>query len=159
ELEDTMRYGVVGRLRACVVALAVAGVSLFALTGGASAETYSAGNTTQFVEAVSKANANPGANTIILTGGSYGPLSTLRFTNTTGLQTVEGPASAPGAKIAGSGVEPFPSELFVIQNGVSVTFSNLSVAFGGGSGVPAILDAGTLNVEKSTISGNKGVGV
>src|SRR5262249_7085863 len=104
-------------------------------------------------------NANPGANTIVLTGGSYVPLSTVTFTNTTGLQTVEGPTSAPGAKIVGTGVEPFPSELFVIKPGVSVTFTNLSIAFGGGLGVPAILDSGSLNVEKSLISGNRGAGV
>jgi hypothetical protein len=134
-------------------------VSSFALAAAASAETYSASNATQFAEAVSKANANPGANTIVLSGGSYVPLSTVAFTNTTGLQTVEGPASAPGAKIQGTGVEPFPSELFVVKQGVSVTFDNLSISFGGGLGVPAILDAGSLNVEKSVISGNSGAGI
>jgi HYR domain len=154
-----MTYGVVTRLRACVAALAVVGVSLFALTGSASAETYTASNTTQLEEAVAKANATTGANTIVLSGGGYLPLTTLRFTNTTGLQTIEGPSARPTAKLEGTAVEPFPSELFSIGAGVSVAFKKVLVSHSGGPGAPAIEDIGNFTVEDSTIAGNKGIGV
>ncbi len=154
-----MRYGIVARPRACAAALAVASAALLALASGASAETYTASNTAQFVEAVSKANANPGANTIVLAGGVYLPTATLTFTNTTGLQTVEGPSSAPEAKLEGGAVEPFPSELFAINASVSVTFKDVGIGHGGGPGVPAINDFGTLEVISSAIAGNTGPGI
>src|ERR1039458_783537 len=111
-----MRYRFLTRLRPLVAALAVTGVSLSVLAGGASAETYKVKSTAEFVEAVAKANANSGANTIVLASGAYLPEQTVTFTNTTGLQTVEGPSGAPNvkleaAKLEGTAVEPFPSEL------------------------------------------------
>jgi hypothetical protein len=141
-----------------VAALAVVGVSLFVLTGSASAETFTASNTTQLEEAVAKANATTGANTIVLSGGSYLPLTTLRFKNTTGLQTIEGPSSRPTAKLEGTAVEPFPSELFSIQAGASVAFKKVLVSHAGGPGVPAIEDVGSLSLEDAMVAGNKGIG-
>jgi hypothetical protein len=142
-----------------VAALVVAGVSLFALTGSASAETFTASNTTQLEEAVVKANATTGANTIVLSGGSYLPLTTLRFKNTSGLLTIEGPSSRPTAKLEGSAVEPFPSELFSIAAGASVAFKSVLVSHSGGPGVPAIEDIGSLDLEAVTVAGNKGIGL
>jgi len=154
-----MRYGIVARPRACACVLALAGASLLALAGGAIAETYKVSNTQQFVEAVGKANANPGANTIVLASGAYLPSATQTFTNTTGVQTVEGPTSFPPAKLEGGAVEPTFAELVVIKPSVSVTFKNIEVSTGGGSGNPAIDDFGTLDIENSTIAGNNGAGV
>jgi hypothetical protein len=59
----------------------------------AGAETYSASNTAQFAEAVAKANANSGANTIKLAAGGYQPESVVRLTNTSGTLTIEGPTT------------------------------------------------------------------
>jgi hypothetical protein len=154
-----MRYGSVACLRALAAALGVIGASLLVLAGAAGAATFPAGNTAQLEEAVSKANATSGANTIVLSAGAYLPITTLTLTNTSGLQTIEGTTTAPPAKIEGSAVEPFPSELFEIDPSVSVEFKNLEIAHGGGPGVTAIGDFGSLDVESSTIAGNTGVGV
>src|SRR5215831_291275 len=154
-----MRYGIVSLPRWYVAVLAVALAWLLALAGGAQAETYKVTNTTQLTEAVSKANANPGANTIQLAGGAYAPLETLTLTNTTGVQTVEGPTTAPTAKIEGGQVAPIEAELFVLKAGVAATFKNVEETTGGGKGLPAIDDFGTLVVESSTLAGNNGPGV
>jgi hypothetical protein len=111
------------------------------------------------MEAVTKANAEPGANTIQLAAGTYLPTTTLTFTNTTGVQTVEGPTTFPGAKVEGGQVEPVPSELFVLKASVAVTFKNVAATTGGGNGKAAIDDAGTLVLESSTLAGSNGPGV
>jgi streptogramin lyase len=155
-----MSYRFLTRLRPLVAALAVTGVSLSVLAGGASAETYKVKSTAEFVEAVAKANVNSGANTIVLASGAYLPEQTVTFTNTSGLQTVEGPTGAPNvkvesAKLEGTAVEPFPSELFVIASKASVEFKNVVITHGD----PGIVDQGTLDIESSTVGGNVGTGL
>ena len=154
-----MKSGILSRPRECAAVLAAAGLLWLAFAGKAAAETYHASTTAQFVEAVTKANANPGANTIVLTAGAYLPEKTQTFTNTGGVQTVEGPTAFPPAKLEGTSVTPFPSELFVINTGVSVTFKRVAISTAGGSGVPAVDDFGTLTVESSLVAGNNGPGV
>src|SRR5580658_8131849 len=121
-----MRYGFVAHLRVALVAFAVAAMSLAVLTTGASAATYNVKNTAELEAAVASANADSGANTIVLAGGSYVPDKTLALTNTSGVQTIEGPSSAPSVRgtsaiINGSSVVPFPSQLFKVELGVSAT--------------------------------------
>jgi sugar lactone lactonase YvrE len=140
-------------------ALAVVAASSLTLASGASAKTFNVSNTEQFVKAVTEANGDLEANTIVVAGGTYLPEATVTFTNTSGLQTIEGPASTPGVKLVGSGVSPFPSELFVIEAKVSVTFKKVQIATGGGPGVPAVLNRGTLGLEASTVSGSSGTGI
>jgi HYR domain/Right handed beta helix region len=150
------------RLRGCVAALAVVGASLLAVAPSAGAETFKAETTEQFEEDVAKANANGTANTIVVQGGVFIlPLKTMSFTNKSGVQTIEGPTAIPGAKLEGSAVEPFPSELFLINEGVSVTFKDVLVSHSGGEGAPAIeeLTGGKLTLENSTVAGNKAIGV
>src|SRR5262249_34796807 len=150
-----MRYGIVALPRWCGGALAVALVCLLALAGRARAETYLASNTAQLVEAVGKANANLGANTIKLAGATYLPTATLTFTNTTGVQTVEGPTTLPAARVDGGQVEPLGSELFALKASVAVTFKNVDETSGGGSGVaPAVDDFRPLVVGRSTLAGD-----
>jgi streptogramin lyase len=153
-----MRYRIVSLSRTCLMALAVTGASLLVLAGVASAETYKASNTEQFVEAVSKANANSGPNTILLTSGGYTPKATVVLTNTTGLQTIEGSPSAPATTINGADVEPEPSEVLKVKEAVSVKLKNVVVTTAGGAAVPAIDDSGTLEIERSTL-GNNGADV
>ena len=161
-----MRYGLVARLRPLAAALVVVGVSLSVFAGAASAETYNANSTAQLEEAVSKANANVGANTIALKGGvEYLPEKALKFTNTSGLQTVEAPSGSPAVKgqtallVGTSLAEPF-TELIILEPKVAVTFKNVEITHGGGSGgVPAIADSGTLGIENSTVAGNTGPGI
>jgi Right handed beta helix region len=165
ELEDRMRYGFMAHLRACAVALAVAGASLSVLAGAANAATFNVSNTEQFVSAVSSANANKEANTIVLAGEVYLPLETVTFTNTSGTQTIAGPSGTtrlPPAKIDGADAknkEGENAELFVVNPGATVTFKDVEIAHGGGPGVQAISDAGTLSVENSTVAGNNGDGI
>jgi len=167
-----MRYGFASRLRACAVVLAVAGASSLMLAGGASAATFNVSNTTQLEEAVSKANGNAQANTIVLASGAYLPETTLAFTDTSGVQTVEAsPGSpsleGPNTKLEGSNVQPYPSELFVVSPGVSVIFKYVEISHAGGGVAPAISDAsktgtstgGTVTIENSLVAGNTGPGV
>ncbi len=137
---------------------------MLVLAGGASAATYKASSTAQLEQAVSEANASSGANTIVVAGGAYAPTKTLTFTNTSGPLTIEGPAGSPSvrgetATLAGSGVEPFPSPLFVTNEGVSVTFKDVQMSTAGGNGVAAIEDFGNVTVESSAVVGNSGSGI
>ena len=132
---------------------------LLAFASAASAETFNVSNTEQLAEAVTKANANATANTIVLASGSYVPGSTLTLTNTKGVQTIEGSVTSPGATLNGAAVEPFPSEILLISSGVSAKLKRLSVTTGGGAATPAIDNKGTLEVESALIGGNNGPGV
>jgi hypothetical protein len=159
-----MRYGFVAHLRVALVAFAVAAVSLVVLTSGASAATYSVKNTAELEAAVASANANSGANTIVLAGGSYVPVKTLALTNTSGVQTIEGPSSAPSvrgstAQVSGSSVEPTFDQLFIVNLSVSATIKNLEIGASGGLGTSAIEDIGSLTIENTTLEGNLGSGV
>ncbi len=158
-----MRYGFVAHLRIAVL-FAVAAVSVAVLTPEASAATYSVKNTTELEEAVVKANANSGANTIVLAGGSYVPKKTLALTNTSGVQTIEGPTSAPtvrgqSALIAGSSVEPTFDQVLIVEAGVSAAIKNLEIGASGGLGTPGIEDIGGLTIESTTLEGNTGSGI
>jgi hypothetical protein len=154
-----MSHAFLARSRMLAGALAVVGASSLALASGASAATFSVSTTKQLEEAVGSANANTEKNTIVVAGGSYLPAATVKLTNKSGLQTIEGPTGTPPARLEGSSVEPFPSELFVIEAGVSVTFKNVEIGTGGGVGIPSVVDNGTLALEGSTVAGNKGTGV
>ena len=81
---------------AYLAALVLVGASLLALPAPASAETYTASNTSEFETAISKANTNPGSNTIVLKAGTYTPLAPVMLTNTGGTQTIEGPPAPAG---------------------------------------------------------------
>jgi lysophospholipase L1-like esterase len=75
------------------------------------------------------------------------------------VQTIEGPAARPAAKLEGGAVEPFPSPVIAVRAGASLTLKNLQESTGGGSGVTAVDDFGTLEIESSTLAGNDGSAV
>jgi hypothetical protein len=155
-----VQTGVRGR-RAVGLAVAVAGFLCTFGASGAGAATFNVESTAEFVAAVGKANAHAEANTIVVKKGSYLPGATLTFANTGGVQTIEGPAGSPtvegaAAGLEGSSVEPFPSELFVVKKGVSVTFKNVEISHAGGAGAPVIKDSGVLDIESSAVLGNVG---
>jgi Divergent InlB B-repeat domain/HYR domain/Right handed beta helix region len=159
-----MRYGFVAHLRVVLVACAVAAVSLVVFASGASAATFNVKNTAELEAAVVSANGNSAANTIVLAGGSYVPVKTLALTNTSGVQTIEGPTSAPSVKgtsalISGSSVEPTFNQLFIVNGSVSATIKNLEIGASGGLGTSAIEDIGSLTIENTTLEGNTGNGV
>ncbi len=159
-----MRYRFIEHLRIALVAFAFAAVSLAVLTPGASAATYNVKNTAELETDVTSANADKEANTIVLASGSYVPVKTLALTNTSGVQTIEGPASAPSVRgstaiVSGSSVEPFPSQLFIVNPSVSATIKNLEIGASGGLGTSAIEDSGNLTIESTTLEGNTGDGV
>jgi len=140
-----MRYGFGAHLRAALFAFAVAAVSLAVLSAGASAATFNVSNTAELEAAVSTANGNSQANTIVLAGGTYVPGKTLALTDTSGAQTIEGPSSAPSvrgktAEVIGSSVQPFPSQLFIVNLSVSATIKNLEIGASGGANTAAIED-------------------
>jgi hypothetical protein len=147
-----------GMVRCWAVSVSIAGLSLLTACT-ASANTYTASNTAEFETAIASANANPGANTIELATGVYSPRKKVTFTNKGGTLTIVGATSAPGVTLNGGSVQPFPSELLEIGEGVSVALRNVTVTTGGGSGVVAISDLGNLEIEDSTIAGNNGAGI
>jgi hypothetical protein len=145
------------RLRASVVVIAVAGsFALSGATGRAAAATYHAGNGASLSAAVAAANASSSPSTIELSAGTFLPTSTLTIG---GDVTIVGPSSAPGARLQGGSVEPFPSAPLVVESRAKLTLWNLDLSVGGGAGAPAIDDFGALDLESSTLSGNKGPGV
>jgi hypothetical protein len=154
-----MRHAFLARSRICAAALVTGGALLLALTGTASAETFTVGSAIQLEEAVQAANGNCAANTIVLTPGPYLPSKPLMFSDTCGPQTVEGPSHAPEAVIDGGAEEPEHPELIEIAAGASVTFKDVVVDHGGGGAAAAIEDSGTLNLEASTVGGNRGSGL
>jgi hypothetical protein len=148
------------KLTVAVACLGMLGAS------AASAETFKVSTSKQLEEAVTKANANGVANTIELAAGAYLPTKSLVFTNTGGAQTVAGPAgtigvATPGVQVNGGSVTPVAGvsehELFLVNEGVTVTLKHVVVTSGGeAGGSPGIEDRGTLDVENATISGNLG---
>jgi Right handed beta helix region len=142
----------------CVVLLVVTSASaIAAFAGPASASTYHASDGASLAAAVASADANAGSSTIDLSAGTFLPKSTLPIR---GDVTILGPSSAPGARLAGSAVEPFPSDLLLVEAHAKLTLSNVAVTAGGGGGIAsAIDDSGALDLESSTVAGNSGPGV
>lgn len=148
-----------GPLRCWVVSALLAGLSLLGACS-ASATTYKVSTTTEFEAAVASANvAAAGPNTIELAKGAYSPKKKVEFTDTKAALTITGPTGAPGARLNGGSVEPYPTETLEVGAGASVTLRDLTVTTGGGPGVTAISDFGSLTVEASLIAGNNGAGV
>ena len=161
-------------VRRCA-SLAVGLVALgLLLASVASAETCTASSESEFVACVTKTNAAVGASTIVLASGVYQLEKTVTFKNTSGTVTVEGPAGSPtvqgqSAELTGEIVEPFPSEMFVVNSGASVTFKHVEIIHGGGAGVPATKvnaepegtspKIGKIAVEDSLVGGNIGTGI
>jgi hypothetical protein len=138
----------------------VSATTLFvALTGTASAETYSVGTSAQLEEAVKSANANCQANTIVLAGGTYVPPKTLSFTDTCGPQALEGPTHTPEALLDGGNEEVEHPEVLVVGEGVSLSMKDIVVQHGGSGASSAVEDLGSLVVEGVTLGGNRGAGL
>jgi hypothetical protein len=120
------------------------------------AATFNASTAPQLEAAIEKANANSEANTIVLAPGTYVPENSLVFTGKSGTQTVEGPASAPGASVSGVGEKVTPSHLFDVEKGTSVAVKNVRITLGGGGATSGIEDVGSLDIESSALVGNRG---
>ncbi len=145
--------------RCWVISALLAGLSLLG-AGSASATTYKVTTTAEFETAVASANvASAGPNTIELAKGAYSPKKKVEYTNTKAALTITGPATAPGAKLNGGSVEPYPAETLEIGAAASVTLHDLTITTGGGPGVTAISDFGSLTVEDVLIAGNNGAGM
>jgi hypothetical protein len=125
-------------------------------TARAAAANYHAADAASLQAAAAAASASSGPSTIELSAGTFLPTSTVRIG---GDVTIVGPGAAPGAKLQGSSVEPFPSPLLVVEPHARLTLWNVALSFSGGAGSPAIDDFGALDLESSTVSGNQGAGV
>lgn len=134
----------------------VLAASLFGLRP-AQAATFHAHDGPSLQAAVQRADSVPAPNTIELSAGTYTPAATLTLN---GDIVVAGPSAAPGAKVDGGAVQPFPSDLLVVETHAKVTLRNLELttAAGPGSGA-AIDDFGVLDIESSTLAGNNGPGL
>jgi hypothetical protein len=135
-------------LSACASLLAVLGWSSSAV-----AATYHASDGASLLAAVASANQGSGPNTIELSSGAFLPTSTLTIT---GNVAIVGPSAGLAAKIEGTAVTPFPSDLLAIEGHARLSLSNVEVTRGGGQGTAAIDDFGELELESSTLAGNRG---
>lgn len=121
------------------------------------ADTFHAHDGASLQSAVIAADTRPGANTIELSAGGYTPESTLTLT---GEITLAGPSTPPGVKLDGGAVQPFPSDLVVVEPHAVVSIRNLELTTAGGPGSGAAIDDfGTLELESSTLAGNNGPGL
>ncbi|HEV7944045.1 MAG TPA: HYR domain-containing protein [Solirubrobacteraceae bacterium] len=148
-----------GSFRCWVISALLVGLSLLGASS-ASATTYKVSTTAEFETAVASANvASAGPNTIELAKGAYSPKKKVEYTNAKAALTIVGPAAAPGAKLNGGSVEPYPTETLEVGAGTAVTLHDLTVTTGGGPGVTAVSDFGNLTVEDVLIAGNNGAGM
>jgi len=138
-----------------VIAIAAA-LAVVASAERAYAATYHAEDGASLQAAVASANASSGSSTIELGSGAFLPASTLTISRDV---TIIGPSSAPGAKLAGSAVAPFPSDLLLVEAHAKLTLWNVELTAGGGDGSAAIDDYGALDLESSTVAGNDGPGL
>lgn len=139
------------------LAAAAGALALTASPPPARAATFHAHDRASLQAAVQSADATPGANTIELSAGVYSPDSTLTLTGDVALA---GPPAAPGAKLDGGTVQPFPSDMLVVESHARVTLRDLELTTAGGQGQGAAVDDfGVLDLESSTLAGNNGPGL
>jgi hypothetical protein len=137
--------------------LALAMLLAAACAGSARAASYDADDGAALEAAVARADASSAPSTIVLTGGVFSPSLTLHIS---GNLTIVGPSSGRGARIDGGAVEPFPSDLLLVEAHASVTLSNVQLTTGGGGAFAAAIDDfGAADLESSTIEGNDGPGL
>ena len=144
-------------LRPCAhIAAITSTLAVFAVADPAFAATYHARDGASLRAAVASADEASGPSTIVLAAGAFLPTSTLTISREV---TIVGPSSAPGAKLAGSAVEPFPSDLILVRAHAKLTLMNLELTAAGGEGFAAVDDFGDVDLESSTVGGNNGPGL
>ena len=161
-----LMHRILERRRTYSAALALAATASFLmLSVAANAATIVVKSTAELEAAVATANGNAQANTIELASGSYLPGKSLVLTDTSGTQTIAGPAGTVGvatasATLGGGNVAPVSGvseqEFFAVKAGVTLVLKHVILTTAGGGGSPAIDDLGTLDVENATIDGNNG---
>jgi hypothetical protein len=146
---------IVGYRWICAVALAAALVVGLG-PARATAREYRAGTAASLDAALAAAEEHPGADTVRLAPGVYLPVQTLELRGTL---TIEGPATAPGARLDGGSVEPYPSAALLVARGADVTLRNLLVSTGGGPAVGAVQVLGDAHIASAAIVGSNGPGL
>jgi len=164
-----MRQASLARLSSAALTMVVGALFTLTPTSTASAATFHVSTTTQLEEAVATANGNAQANTIELAGGEvYLPAKSLLFTDTSGVQSLVGPAGlltteSPEAKLEGTNVQEVTGvsgdELINVAKSVTLNLNHVIITTAGRGGSAAVEVFGTLNVENSTIGGNLTTGV
>jgi hypothetical protein len=137
--------------------LALAMLVAAARAGSARAAAFEVDNGASLEAAIARADASPAPSTIVLGGGVFLPSVTLRIG---GDLTIAGPPSGRGARLDGGAVEPYPSDLLLVEAHARLTLSNVQLTTGGGGAFAAAIDDfGAVDVESSTIEGNDGPGL
>jgi len=137
--------------------LALAMLVSAARAGSARAASFEADDGAALEAAVARADASSAPSTIVLSGGVFLPSLTLRIG---GDVTIAGPPSGRGARIDGGAVEPYPSDLLLVEAHARLTLSNVQLTTGGGGAFAAAIDdLGAVDLENSTIEGNDGPGL
>jgi len=143
--------------RLVAASLVTSGLLALVSAPGATSATYRAHDDRSLQAALASANSSQGKSTIELSGTTFRPTSTL---SVTGDVSIVGPSTAPGAKLDGGAVSPYPSDLLAVNAHAKVTLWNLELTTGGGAGsAAAIDDFGGVDLESSTVAGNNGPGL
>jgi hypothetical protein len=146
------------RLRARIVAAVSAGALILAIPAVASAATYNVSTTAGLQSAVTSINTlhSSSNDTIVIAPGTYAPTSTLEFgaDSHTGTITIENGGTGR-LTLAGSSVQPFPSDFIVVDSGDTLILDDLDVT-ASASGQSAINDSGDLQLNDSALTGNNG---
>jgi len=142
--------------RLAAASLVTSGLLALVTPPGATSATYHAHDDPSLQAALASANSSQGKSTIELSGTTFRPSSTL---SVTGDVSIVGPSTAPGAKLDGGAVSPYPSDLIVVHARARATLWNLELTTGGGGGSAAIDDFGGVDLESSTVAGNNGPGL
>jgi len=147
---------IIGRHRLTGAVALAAALVVVQGPGGASAREYQAGTAAALAAALAAAEDAPGPDTIRLAPGVYLPGQTLELR---GSLTIEGPATAPGARLDGGSVEPYPAPLLSVARGANVTLRDVLASTGGGGAQGAVEVLGSARIEASAIIGSNGPGL
>ncbi len=137
--------------------LALAMLVAAARAGSARAAVFEVDNGASLEAALVRADSSSAPSTIVLSAGVFLPSQTLHIG---GDLTIAGPPSGRGARLDGGAVEPYPSDLLLVEAHARLTLSNVQLTTGGGGAFAAAVDdLGAVDLENSTVEGNDGPGL
>ena len=144
------------------MALAAAAGAMLAFAANASAapQTFTPANGAQLQSAITSANANPGADTILLQPVIYSPTAPMTITDDL---TISGDhsfqATTQGPFLDGTSVVPLQADMVTVGAGVTVRFQGFTVSSGSSAPFAAFRINGTGYFDGMVLSGNGGTQV
>jgi hypothetical protein len=139
------------------LALLIAATAVLAFAAGAGATVYHPTDGPGLQSAITSANSNAGADTIVLNDAPYQPTAPMTITDTL---TITGDhanqATLGGPTVEGSFVVPTQADVFTINPGVSVSMVGFVMTTASDIGFAVVRDKGNLRFDNMSLSGNNG---